>query len=582
MSDVATRVPFVLLEERFESEDPRFLDDVLGCTEDGKLKALATKWYRDRRPWARRQLIAYVDDGCDRPRHRALVKALLRLAEDAGDDALMAHFLCAFDRLDRRTLKVVQRYDWYARETRLMRLRVKAYPDPAREWSEAAYRLQQQAPKGSWHLRANWFHSPTRQYLRRRAYRWFRQLAYREPERYVAGVLRALPLYRDEHLPEAINVLDVYGLTNLLYYGSDVLSRDSRSVRVARGRQLAELTPAPRNPDAWRGQSEPLLRTLLRSDCLFVRRWIVAWLEREEAEALAGIDGRKLQPLLLCPYPDVQVFAASLLEKAEGLGKLAVSEWLELLSLDNPDILPTLCGLVKKLVTPDRLDFEALVKLASARPLPVAELGLEWLLERAPKDDTELHVAMTLADAPCEPVREKATAWLLGFVTAENGKPEHLRDLLDARHANVRALALDVLAATERFRDDAMLWAALAESPYPDAQHFLVAHLEAREGALDPKQVEHLWATTLLSVHRGFSAKRRALRQISHRVVKEPERADALLPILRVALRSVREAERRSALAAVSRAAFESPSLRDAIARHIPELSLFPETEARA
>ncbi|HJL17164.1 MAG TPA: hypothetical protein RMH99_15970 [Sandaracinaceae bacterium LLY-WYZ-13_1] len=321
-------VSFVLLEERFEQADERFLPEVLACTEDTKLKGLATRWYRDRRPWARRTLLAYVDDGCDRPRHRALVKALLRLAESAGDDELMAHFLAAFDRMDRHELRTVRRYDWVTGQTRRLRERVKVAPDPQRGMTREAWALRRQAPKGRWYFSDPWFSRATRQYLRRRAYRWFRQLAARDPERYVAGVLRALPLYTDAHLSEPVNILDAYGLTNLLYHGSDALHRTSRRLRVRAGRQLAELEPAPRNPDAWRGHAEALLRALIRCDSLFVRRWIVRWLEREEADALRGIDGRRLRPLLLSPYPDVQVFASTLLEEAERLGTLPVREWL--------------------------------------------------------------------------------------------------------------------------------------------------------------------------------------------------------------------------------------------------------------
>jgi hypothetical protein len=46
------------------------------------------------------------------------------------------------------------------------------------------------------------------------------------------------------------------------------------------------------------------------------------------------------------------------------------------------------------------------------------------------------------------------------------------------------------------------------------------------------------------------------------------------LPLLGLALRSVRAPERRSALAAVARAAFQEPTLRAAIARDLPEISL--------
>jgi hypothetical protein len=47
-----------------------------------------------------------------------------------------------------------------------------------------------------------------------------------------------------------------------------------------------------------------------------------------------------------------------------------------------------------------------------------------------------------------------------------------------------------------------------------------------------------------------------------------------------IALRSVREPERRAALAAIGKAAFLQPCLRQPIAKHIPELQLFPEVSS--
>ena len=70
----------------------------------GKLAACAERWYEDARPWARAQLLAYVDDGCDRPEHKGLVKRLFKTLEAAADDEAMAHFLVAFDTLPRRLL----------------------------------------------------------------------------------------------------------------------------------------------------------------------------------------------------------------------------------------------------------------------------------------------------------------------------------------------------------------------------------------------------------------------------------------------------------------------------------------------
>lgn len=51
----------LLLDEYFEEGDDRFLDAVRECTADGKLKAVAGRWYSDRRPWARKMYVSMID-----------------------------------------------------------------------------------------------------------------------------------------------------------------------------------------------------------------------------------------------------------------------------------------------------------------------------------------------------------------------------------------------------------------------------------------------------------------------------------------------------------------------------------------
>ncbi|MCB9595994.1 MAG: hypothetical protein H6719_24955 [Sandaracinaceae bacterium] len=565
----------LLLEEHFENGDDRFLDALYACTADGKLKALAPRWIADPRPWARKALLAYVDDGCDRGRHRALVRALLRLAEERKDDRLMAHLFRAFDGMDRHEIRVVDRWSWQDRETRKVSLRVAVKPHPKRAQTREFWDLLNAAPKNAnWRLRGPYFSRKTRAYLRRRAFRWLRAMAYKDPARFLEAAQYTLSIYTEADVEKAEHVVDVYGLTNLLYYGSDVLVRSSRDLRIAPGRQLLELAPAPLNPDAWRGQAEPLLRLLFRSDCLYVRRFLERWLEREEPEALASLRAAQLKPLLMSPYGDVQVFAANLVDGAKGFGTFRVDDWMDLLGLDNLEVLPKICALVERYVTSDRLGLEQLVHLGGLRAAPTAELALRWLKERSITTSEQLATLMALADAESTHVREEAVRWLLEHVRGELGTADHARMLVDARHPDVREIALSLMAPGEKHADDPALWLALSESPYPEVRAFLVKHLEARMRVLPPERVAHVWASTLLSPYRGSRAKRRSLEQIATRVVAEPARADELLPILRVALRSVREAERRSALAAVARAAFEAPALLDKVAEHIPELEL--------
>jgi hypothetical protein len=188
-----------------------------------------------------------------------------------------------------------------------------------------------------------------------------------------------------------------------------------------------------------------------------------------------------------------------------------------------------------------------------------------------------VETVLQLRDAKVEQTRAAAVEWVLGFVRDEKfGTSVHLRELVDARHADVRTRALEVLLAEPRFRRDLLtLWAALAESPYDDVRAFLVKHLDEVARGLDEADVRHVWASALLAIHRGSRTKRGVLRSIAERLQRRPDEAHDLAPLLAIALRSARESERRGALAAIARAAFSTPSTRDALTAAIPELVLF-------
>ena len=114
----AQRASTLLVEEYFASADERFLPELLGCRAGKWLKSFAERWSCDTRPWARAVLLEYVDDGCDRPCQRALVKALFRRAEAARDDEALAHFMAAFDRFPLRRLVEKRHWDPQARRMR--------------------------------------------------------------------------------------------------------------------------------------------------------------------------------------------------------------------------------------------------------------------------------------------------------------------------------------------------------------------------------------------------------------------------------------------------------------------------------
>jgi hypothetical protein len=96
-----------------------------------------------------------------------LVKKLFKLAEAAGDDEAMGHFMAAFDRLHSRDL---------------VKRRARRAPT---EGAVTVLRADAAVPRHPHEAdREGRFTHATRRYLRRRAFRYFRALGRRDPVRY--------------------------------------------------------------------------------------------------------------------------------------------------------------------------------------------------------------------------------------------------------------------------------------------------------------------------------------------------------------------------------------------------------------
>lgn len=554
----------LLLDEHFAAGDPRFFDEVIASTAARKLKALAGRWYEDRRPFAREALLRYIDDGCDRAHHRALVKGLFKLAERAGDDEAMAHFLVAFDRLVKRRFRTADRWD----------ARRRKYEKTILVEPDKTIRLTSRSENDPR------FSRRTRRYLQRRALRYFRKLGSQDRARYGRAIRLALALYRDEHLDVPQKLLDAWGLMHALYHRSPVLSRVPRGIVLAPGRALSELAPAPMHPGAWQECLGDLVTLLKKAQSRTVRAFALDLLRSEYSLSLHTIPVLRLRALLLSPHEEVQTFAAELLRNARDIHLLPIADWLELLTVESPAALDMVCELVAKHVSPARLSLAECVSLGCQRPAPVAELGLSWAKGKRIATEADLVTLLGFAKAEAPSVRDPAVRWVAEALEKSLAtRPEHVRELLDSKHSDVRGHALELLVRDPRFRDAPLLWAALAESPYEDVRAFLVRHLEGRSAASRPGSMRHVWATVLLGIHRGSRTKRRALSQVAAAVSGEPDQAEELLPLLGIALRSVRPPERRAALAAVAAAAARAPALLEALARKLPEVRI-ESTEA--
>lgn len=580
-----SRGQMLLAEEYFASENDLLIETLRQVDQLKSLAAFADRWKKDPRPWARKQILAYLSQPLNRPGHQPLIKRLFRQAEENHDHELMAAFLVAFDRQVRRVLRTRSRWDFQSRtlveEEELVTPRdviplseERAARNPA---TGALMGFQPKTPRN-----AKLFKYRTRYYLRRRAWRYFRWLGYGKPDAYVGAITKTLAMFDDADLQRGENILDSWALIHACFAEHDALEIGATRIQLKEGRTLGELSPAPAFPEAWKKPAAaPLLLGLVVSaHSRLVRIWARQLFQREHAAFTVPLE--TILALLEHDEADVQQFGAKLLESSALLATLPVASWLKLLQTKNEEALQGVCDAFAKHVSGDRIDLAQCVELACARPVSVARLGERYLKQRTIESPADRALIVALADAKCSAVAAELTAWALGILgRPANYSGDQVIRFLDSSVAETRVAAWSWLVQDSPGLTDATLWSRLSETPHDDLRLRFIDYLQ-RQAELPgtaANQLANIWRSVLLGVHRGGRQKTKAVHQISQAIIAAPTEAESLLPVLAAAVRSVRGPEARAGLAAVMTVLDAQPQLAPAIHRVLPELQ-FEEVAA--
>jgi hypothetical protein len=646
---------WLLLQEMLDRGDPEFVDRLREIADADALGTFAERWYTNPSPNARRLLLTYLERPLNAFRHEALVKRLFKHAEAAGDDAVMARFLVAFDRSIRRVIRkkyhhehvvvenlaaaerqaaqwIAQGFDSASHFRAPMTLTGPyhvwgAWSDPyiitpggttmprgtlvdypvGLDWTSMRRLKTVQAPDWVGRLKLDpmkhgalalppeasrkkletfrLFSLATRQYLRRRAWRYFRKLGKLQPERYVPAISEALVLYEDADVDSGLAFIDNWGLVHALFHYSPVLQSHPRGWRVAEDRSLSELEPNPIYEHLWRSAPRALFDLMVRARSRPVRQWGLRVLRRDLAAASAAVSLEERIGLLGHVDPEVVAFAADWLRASPDLGTVSPERWLAVVESASPESLETLAEIMGQHVAAERVSLPDAARLAACRPLPLARLGLNWLKTKTPASDDERRSLFVLLEAQSEPLRPEILAWLRStLASSPEFHSEWVLEFLDSRYADARTEGMSWFRGEPRAHDDVTLWQRLLESPYDDVRLALAADLDERlrlakadgalelSHALDPDRLRLLWASVLLNVRRGGRVKPRVVEQVAQRLEHRPEEAEFLLPLLGVALRSLRQPERRAALTAVVRLVENRPETAPLVQKLLPEL----------
>ena len=578
----------LVLEEYLSRADDRFLAALRNFHDPKKLVAIVERWKRDHRPWARKQIVDYLDQPMNALGHEVVVKRLFKHVEERGDDELMAAFAVAFDRLVRRIRYKEYRYDWQTRtsweEERLISPRnTLPHVDGKTRIAQNPKTLEPIVVGKRIPRNGLLFSHHTRYHLRRRAWRYFRRKGDQKPSDYCASVAQMLRRYTDGQIASGESLLDSWSLMHACFFHSDVLRIDAAKINVKAGRSLAEMEAAPDFPELWRAKSATrvLVGLLSTAQSRAVRVWAMQLLRRDHVDHFADFTADELLPLLDHEDAEVQQFAAEMLERSTTLGKLELETWLKLLQTRNLAALEIIARLMEQHVAPDRLTLEQMVDIANAAPVPVARLGLRFLQSRRIESAGDRATISRLSNARSGGVAGEITTWALGILGArENYDVDAVSRFFDSLLRPARDAAWNWLSAPDSpGYGDAALWSRLIETPYDDLRFHVVGELERRAKLPGASigQVAHVWTTVLLNIHRGGRTKLVALKQISRAIVDDPASAEPLLPVLAVAIRSVRMPEVRTGLSAVVAAVELHPPLASAVAKHLPEMQLSAE-----
>ncbi|MDY3563245.1 hypothetical protein R5W23_004745 [Gemmata sp. JC673] len=563
----------------FQAGAPEFVEAVRQLPNAAALATFAETWWTDPRIEAKRLLFTYLELPFNAPRHEVLVKRLFKFADTTGDDAVMARFLTGFDRTIRRRRVTKVRYNHRRRENE----HYEAVVTP----SDTVLARDDRSYSGPWFTADRerftagkfLFSVATRNYLRRRAWRYFRRLGRQHPERYISAVCTALKLYTDADAPDGLALLDNWGLVHVLFHHSPVLDAKPTGWRVADGGSLSRLQPEPMFRKLWLRSAEPIFDLLVRARCRPVAMWAVQMLRKHFPERLTQLTLDELLEWLVSPSSVLNELALEVLEQRGGLERVTIEQWLRITEEARADLLDRICELVARSVKPEQVTFADAVALAMQRPVPLARLGLRFLQGKKVNTAEEITAVFGLRNAECEPLRVDLVKWaceVLSFRTEFD--PVWVLEFLDSRFEEVREVGWEWFQVEPRARDAVLVWQRLLESPYDNIRFRLVGMLEERIksrdglGQLPPDRVRFLWATVLLNVQRGSRAKPFVVRQVIDRLSANPDEAGDLLPMIAVSLRSVRGPEFRAGLAGVARFVAKNPTRRPLVEAVFPEL----------
>ena len=427
------------------------------------------------------------------------------------------------------------------------------------------------------------FSVATRQYLRRRLWRYFEQLGENDGKRYVEAASQALIRYRDEDLYLA-RVLDRWILVHILFGSHPAMSSRSNGWIKSIEAIHPHFDPRPAFPEHWVDASDWLFWIAENARSYLVSKWAIALLRRNPQSWRSSLRLEMIEGLITHPDPLVSEFGASCLAELPDIDEIELSRWRVLLNgASNSTVSERISAQIEARTKSETLSTRQAVELALMFPEHLARHGLH-LLQQREISVNELPEVLSVAHTDSDEIRPEALEWLKVLLGRTPGlEPDWVCDWILSSHAETRALGLSYFLASAEAHLDPRNWDQIVSGAsselWPGLIDLLARNLTRRNGAgselvaeLPLSALFPLWSNEITMVPGRSYCQEQVVAQVRRRLESHPDEAELLAELLATAFGSSFERVARAAVAGLARICSLRPDLQAVVEQSIPEL----------
>ncbi len=255
---------------------------------------------------------------------------------------MLAVFFVAFDRLVGRVRRTSWQYDWKTNhswhEESLIAPSNKTHVDKLNRFHEyigwQGQKHRYQLPDLLNRITNRQFSNKTRNYLRRRVWRYFRNLARRDANAYVSSLCLALSKYEDRDFQAGENILDNWSLMHACFYSDPSIRFTAAHTNLRPGGSIQNLKANPYLAAVWETEhaAEQLIHLIVSAKSTLARIWALEMFKENGKKMAEKIPFQTLTQLLKSSDSQIRLFAFELVKNHPETIRQSAEQWIDLLN----------------------------------------------------------------------------------------------------------------------------------------------------------------------------------------------------------------------------------------------------------